>query len=38
MPDTLTFYAVGVWICVGLATGFGWGIGTWLAGRIFRGY
>ncbi len=34
MPNDVSFYTVGVWIVVGLATGFGWGLGNWVAGRL----
>lgn len=34
MPDTISLYLVGVWLCVGLVTGFGWTIGAFVAAKI----
>jgi hypothetical protein len=34
MPVVVTFYAIGVWCCVGLFTGGGWALGTWLIGKL----
>jgi hypothetical protein len=34
MPTAISLYATAVWFCVGLFTGFGWGIGAWLANRM----
>lgn len=34
MPSTITLYLLGVWICVGLFTAIGWGLGLWIIGRI----
>jgi hypothetical protein len=34
MPATITLYLIGVWICVGFFTGFGWSVGSWLAARL----
>jgi hypothetical protein len=36
MPADITLKLVGIWICVGFFTGFGWALGTWLVGRILR--
>ncbi len=36
MPMTISLYAFGVWICVGIAVGFGWAFGSWLFGKIAR--
>lgn len=34
MPTVLSLYAMAVWFCVGLATGAGWTLGSWVVGRI----
>lgn len=36
MPTELTPFALLVWTCVGLFTGFGWATGTWVVNRLFR--
>lgn len=36
MPEMISIYAVAVWFVVGLAVGFGWGLGTALAARLTR--
>ena len=36
MPVTLSFYALGVWFCVGFFTGLGWAVAAWLWGRATR--
>jgi hypothetical protein len=36
MPNTITLYQIGVWVCVGFFTGAGWTLGSWLVARILR--
>lgn len=36
MPETVTPYLAGVWICVGFCAGFGWALGTVLVARLTR--
>jgi len=37
MPTTVSLYACGVWILVGVCTGAGWAFGHWLIGRLLTG-
>jgi hypothetical protein len=36
MPETISLYAVGVWLCVGFFVGAGWALGVWLVGKVTR--
>ncbi len=36
MPESISFFLVGVWIAVGFCAGFGWAIGHALAARLTR--
>lgn len=36
MPDTVTLYAIGVWLCVGFFAGLGWSLAAWLVARVLR--
>jgi hypothetical protein len=36
MPSTVSLYAIGVWLAVGLFTGLGWAIAGLLISRLFR--
>jgi hypothetical protein len=36
MPNEITLYQIGVWFCVGLFTGAGWALGSWIIGRLLR--
>jgi hypothetical protein len=36
MPTTVTLYQIGVWFCVGLFAGIGWGLGTWIVARLLH--
>lgn len=36
MPSDVSIYSVVVWLLVGLFTGFGWGVGTWIASKLTR--
>lgn len=34
MPTTISLYQIGVWCCVGLFTGGGWALGSWVVNRL----
>lgn len=36
MPETISLYAIGVWLAVGFFTGVGWAFGAVLVARLVR--
>lgn len=36
MPETVTLYLAGVWLCVGFCTGLGWSLASVLVSRVVR--
>lgn len=36
MPSAITLEAMLVWLVVGFCVGFGWALGGWIVGKIFK--